>query len=63
MKINTDEKEDSGSAGTGARGAGGIKSNRREGEGQRVSSGDDEGMRCSRERGKAVRPLQYTVSE
>ena len=30
----------SGSAGTGARGAGGIKSNRREGEGQRGSSGD-----------------------
>jgi len=28
-------KSDSGSAGTGARGAGGIKSNRREGEGQR----------------------------
>ena len=26
----------------GARGAGGIKSNRREGEGQRGSSGDDE---------------------
>jgi len=45
-------KTDSGSAGTG--GAGVIKSNRREGEGQRGSSGDDEGMRCSRERGKAA---------
>jgi len=30
----------------------GIKSNRREGEGQRGSSG--EGMRCSQERGKAA---------
>ena len=48
MKIN------SGSAGTGARGAGGIKSNRREGEGKRGSSGDNEGMRCSWERGKAA---------
>ena len=47
-------KTDSGSACTGARGAGGIKSNRREGEGQKGSSGDDEGMRCSRERGKAA---------
>ena len=37
----------------GAKGAGGIKSNRREG-GQRGSSGDDEGMRCSRESGKAA---------
>jgi len=45
-------KTDSGSAGMGARGAGGIKSNRREGEGQRGSSGDYEGMRCSRERGR-----------
>jgi len=47
-------KTDSGSAGTGAGGAGGTKSNRREGEGQRRSSGDDEGMRCSREREKAA---------
>jgi len=47
-------KTDSGSAGTGARGAGDIKSNRREGEGQRGSSSDDEGMRCSRERGRAA---------
>jgi len=38
----------------GAKGAGGIKSNRREGEGQRGCSGDDEGMRCSRESGKAA---------
>jgi len=38
----------------GAAGAGGIKSNRRDGEGQRGSSGDDEGMRCSQERGKAA---------
>ena len=53
MKINTHET-DSGSAGTGARGAGGIKSNRREGEGQRGCSGDDEGMRRSRERGRAA---------
>jgi len=45
---------DSGNAGTGARGACGIKSNRREGEGQRGCSGDDEGMRCSQEGGKAV---------
>ena len=34
MKINTDRKTDSGSGGTGARGAGGIKSNRREGRGR-----------------------------
>jgi len=49
---------DHGSAGTGARGAGGIKSNRREEEGQRGSSGDDEGMRCSRE-GKGSGHGQY----
>jgi len=41
---------DSGSAGTGA---GDIKSNRREGEGQRGSSGD-EGTRYSWEREKAA---------
>jgi len=34
--------------------SGGIKSKRREGEGQRGSGGDDEVMRHSRERGKAV---------
>ena len=47
-------KTDSGSACTGARGAGGIKSNRREGEGQKGSSGDDEGKRFSWERGRAA---------
>ena len=31
-----------------------MKSNRREGEGQRESSGDGEGMRCSWERGRAA---------
>ena len=31
-----------------------FKSNRREGQGQRGSSGDDEAIRRSRERGKAA---------
>jgi len=53
-KLTQTRKTDNGSAGTGARGAAGINSNRREGEGQRGSNGDDEGMRCSWESGKAA---------